>query len=59
MALSAEDEITKLKIKLQNLDRERDAINAQMAATRVELKKAQDAQKARCFGVITFHWLCD
>lgn len=45
MAPSIEDQIVKLKIQLQNLEREKDAINARIAAKRAELYEAKQAQQ--------------
>ena len=45
MAPSVEDQIVKLKIQLQNLEREKDSINARIAAKRAELYEAKQAQQ--------------
>ena len=45
MPQSQEDHIVTLKLKLQKLEREREGLSAQIAATRAELHAAKNAQQ--------------
>lgn len=47
MAPSPEDHIIKLKLDLQKLEREREALSARIAAKRAELYNAKKAQQVR------------